>query len=217
MTFLYSVIRKTLILTEILLIKYGLFKSFWTQKSEIDGKPVPWFTIPSIEYINSLELSDYEVFEWGCGNSTLFWANHAKTVISIEDNSEWYARIKKIAPQNSHILLEKSNAQYINALSQQKKKFDIISIDGIKLRFQCAQQAIKFLKKTGFIILDNSDWHPKTIKFLRDEGFLQIDFCGFYHGNGYTGITSIFLQPTTIIQFRNKIQKPIGGLDQLSE
>ncbi len=32
---------------------------------------IPWYTYPAIEYLLSIDLSEMDVFEYGCGNSRL--------------------------------------------------------------------------------------------------------------------------------------------------
>jgi hypothetical protein len=53
----------------------GWFKSF-RAKIPIDQNddPIPWFTYPSIRFIEKRINKDMVVFEYGCGNSTLWWA-----------------------------------------------------------------------------------------------------------------------------------------------
>lgn len=212
---LYLIVRKTLSLAQILFFEYGLLRSLVTQKPEINNRAIPWFTIPAIEYLNSLNLKSKTLFEWGSGNSTLFWADKVKKVIAVEDDNEWMTYVLDKAPKNVSISLAQTKNKYINILKKQHEKFDIIVVDGHH-RLACARQAITHLKATGFIILDNSDWHPLTSKMLREHNLLQIDFHGFYHGNGYTGTTSIFLQKSTKLEFQKLTQKPIGGITQNS-
>lgn len=53
-----------------------------------DGNPIPWYTYPAIEYLSQFDYGGKRVFEYGCGYSSLFWAERAAKVISIEDNPE---------------------------------------------------------------------------------------------------------------------------------
>ena len=57
-----------------------------------DGNPIPWYTYPAIEYLSQFDYSDKEIFEFGCGYSSMFWANRAKKVTSIEDNINWFSK-----------------------------------------------------------------------------------------------------------------------------
>ena len=57
-----------------------------------DGNPIPWYTYPAIEYLSQFDYSQKEIFEFGCGYSSMFWANRAKKVTSIEDNINWFSK-----------------------------------------------------------------------------------------------------------------------------
>mgnify|MGYP000216046892 CR=1 FL=1 len=62
-----------------------------------DGTPIPWYTYPAIEYLSQFDYGGKRVFEYGCGYSSLFLAERAAKVISIEDNPEWFARAAEFA------------------------------------------------------------------------------------------------------------------------
>lgn len=58
----------------ILAFEYGQFKTIKNWECvDKDGNPIPWYTYPAIEFLNSLDFSSKNVFEYGTGNSTLWW------------------------------------------------------------------------------------------------------------------------------------------------
>ncbi len=63
-------------------------------------------------------------------------------------------------------------------------------------RYCCATEICGLLvfnaKDGALVILDNADWYKNTAKLLRDIGFIEVDFHGFSHINGYTFTTSLF-------------------------
>src|SRR3712207_2933796 len=71
-----------------------------TRPVDAKGQPVPWYTYPAIEYVRQLDFSDKEVFEYGSGQSTLFWAQAAKRVVSVEEDEAWHAYVAKKLPAN---------------------------------------------------------------------------------------------------------------------
>lgn len=172
-----------------------------------DGTPIPWYTYPAIEQLSKWDFSRLEVFEYGCGNSTRWWANRAKSVVSVENSREWHEKIlsSKSLPANvTPILSEISSVaapdpsqieKYVHAIDQYGD-FDIIVIDGFspdRTRLACTRVALAHLRKGGMIILDNADWHPESSKVLREAGFLEIDFCGIGPLNTTPETTSLFL------------------------
>ena len=69
----------------ILSIEFGQYKTMYRWDC-VDrfNRPIPWYTYPAIEYIKQLDFSDKTVFEYGSGNSTLFWAQRCKKLVSVE-------------------------------------------------------------------------------------------------------------------------------------
>jgi hypothetical protein len=179
--------------------------------------PIPWYTYPAIEYIKQLDLKDKCVFEWGCGNSSLFFANRSKEVISVEDNLIWYDKINMQKPDNL-FLFHSENEEYVNIISRFNKKFDIIIIDA-NHRYECAKIALDYLVEGGLIILDNSDWFKNSAGIIRQKGMIQVDFHGFGPINKYSWITSLFFSrdfkfnPTS----DNQPEFTIGGLTHVCD
>ncbi|MFC4701030.1 FkbM family methyltransferase [Glaciecola siphonariae] len=175
-----------------------------------DGSPIPWMTYSAIFYLQQLDLRDCSIFEWGSGQSSLFFAQHSYKVISIESNPEWYEHINDEKLKNQTVLL-KSPTDYCECINEMNEKFDVISIDGdIFRRLECAVFALSYLKEGGIILLDNSDWLPNTTEFLRSSGFTQVDFAGPGPINSYLWCTSIFFKGS--ISIKHKQQASPGFL-----
>jgi hypothetical protein len=179
------------------------------------GMPIPWYTYPAIEYIKQIDFQDKRIFEYGSGYSTLFWASRCKHIVSVENDLEWYQRIKKQVPENTDYLFLSNKEDYISAIDKYPGDFDIIIIDGIH-RYDCAVVAQKKLKGDGIIILDNSDWHEKTSNFLRKSDLIEIDMSGFGPINGYTWTTSFYLTRQVHLNPAHDRQPVhgVGGLEQ---
>lgn len=196
----------------ILAFKYGQYKSAKIkQPVAANGDVIPWYTYSAIEFLDQFDYSTDTVFEYGAGNSSLFWAIRAKEVISVEDDEEWYNRIKEKILLNQRIVLAKDKDQYIHSIETQKRLFDIIVIDG-KYRYDVAKFSWKYLREKGLIILDNSDWYPNTCVYLRKTGLHQVDFYGFGPVNGYTWCTSFFFKEALNEKRRTRFHSTIGGI-----
>ena len=86
------------------LFDVGWFNAF--RKGEpIDknNQPIPWFTYPSIDFLDKRLNKNLNVFEFGSGNSSLFFAKRVRKVISVEHNMQWFNKIKTSLPGNSEI------------------------------------------------------------------------------------------------------------------
>ncbi|WP_177236603.1 class I SAM-dependent methyltransferase [Spirosoma endophyticum] len=201
---------------KILSREYGHYKSakLW-QSMDKNGQPIPWYSYPLIEYLQQLDFSQKTIFEYGSGNSTLFWASRSKHVVAIEDDPAWYAQIKPKLPSNVTYLLVDNKEDYVKAIHQFSTSFDVIIVDGSH-RYDCIISARPLLSNTGFIILDNADWFIEATAFLRGTDLIEVDMAGFNPINGYTTVTSLFLtRQVSLSPASDKQPKtPIGGIEQ---
>lgn len=198
-------IRNFLQLQRGILVQYGWLKSSRANKP-VDGKgnPVPWFTYPAIDFLTQFDFSDRTVFEWGAGQSTLFWSTHAKSVVSIENNPEWADYLQPLLSENCELILSTpDNDTYVNQI-ERYGKFDVIVIDGTDYgRPPGARLSVKHLNNGGWVILDNSDQCLQSARILRESGLVEIDFTGFSPGGGYAHTTSIFFRGTHLFNSLN--------------
>lgn len=180
--------------------------------------PLPWYTYPAIEFLQQYDFSTSDVWEFGSGNGSKFWAVRARTVTSLESDPQWYKRGIQELSSNQILLLRPEEEKYVNAIHELNKMYDVIVIDG-KYRYNCAVEALKRIKNGGMIILDNSDWFPNTAKLFRQAGFIQIDFIGPGPVNSYAWCTSIFFRGE--FKFRRRSEssgtKVLGGITQVSD
>ncbi|MFC1462581.1 SAM-dependent methyltransferase [Verrucomicrobiota bacterium] len=183
--------------------KQGHFRSALRWESvDARGEPIPWYSYPAIEFLEQFDFSGKSVFEYGAGNSTLFWAARAARVVSVESNPDWHRNLSKNAPANCKLVLCPEKDRYLGAIAANDPPFDIIAIDGDH-RDEAAAAAPGNLTPNGFVILDNSDWHPAACAALRKADLIQTDFKGFLPIAGYTIATSLFLS-------RNVTMTPLG-------
>ena len=157
-----------------------------------DGNWMPLFTYPCVEYLRQFDLRDKRVFEWGSGASTLYWMDRARSVVSIENNPEWFGIVSRRKNERVRLVLDESR-RFPLRIRDESEPFDLIVIDSRGYRYDCAVEATKKLASGGMIILDNADWHPRSAGVLRDAGLIQVDFSGFKVTESHTSTTSVFL------------------------
>jgi predicted O-methyltransferase YrrM len=176
------------------------------------GDPVPWLTGPALDFLESLDLAGARVFEFGMGASTVYWARRGCTVVGVEMDPAWQRRIESLKLPNVTPRLCADGGFYPRVIDEYSEAFDVILIDGAE-RFRSAQRAVSRLATGGMIVLDNSEWYPQTARRLRDQGFTQIDFCGFAPLNAFTSVTSIFFRQEIRFAYLPKAPSwlPIGG------
>jgi hypothetical protein len=215
----YSYYREQIHNFIILAKEYGQFNTIKSGNSfDKNHELLPWYTYPAIEYLQQLDFRDKTIFEYGCGNSSLFWAERAAKVISVDDDDRWYNEVLKNKKGNQELILAKDKNEYICSINIFDLKYNVIIIDG-NYRYDCAVMAINNLENGGIIIFDNSDWFPKSIEYLRQQNLIQVDFSGFGPAIGFTWSTSIFFDRKFDINYLVEHQQvhPIGGLEHHAE
>ncbi|NWG29547.1 MAG: class I SAM-dependent methyltransferase [Ignavibacteriaceae bacterium] len=174
----------------------GWFNSFKSGKPvDKDNNPIPWFTYPANEFLSERLNKKMNVFEFGSGNSTLFFAARVNQITSVEHNKEWYEKILKNVIANSRTIFVKADNpnEYLSALTQVDQKYDIIIVDGI-YRNECLIESINYLTDGGIIILDDSERpeYSMGVNRILANQFKRIDFWGISPGYLYRKSTSIF-------------------------
>ena len=181
-----------------LAVDYGQFRSILGGRClDANGEPIPWYTYPAIEYLDHLDFSGKDVFEYGSGSSTLWWLRKARSVHSVEDDPDWYRRIAlaEAAPDRLRYELLTDPHAYVSALADTQP--DVIVIDG-NHRPACVDYLIEKYASTDrdlpMILFDNADWYPRSVELLRAQmKWLEVDFHGFGPINAYTWTTTLFV------------------------
>lgn len=195
----------------LLLINFGWLRSYVEQRSiDRDGNPVPWYSYAAIEYLNTLDLKNSRIFEYGCGGSSVFWSERAQEVIAAENDSKWASIVNSYAIKNLKVVECSDRQEYINLPEVLGGNFDMVVIDG-RYRHDCIYVASRVVSQTGIIVLDNADWYPDACDALRSLDWFQVDFSGFGPINAYCTTTSIFIKAHVHLT-RKKSIRPIGGL-----
>jgi len=174
----------------------GWFKAFDTQQAVDDkGQPIPWVTYSFIDFIKPRLTKELSIFEYGSGNSTLFYAKNVRNVVSVEHDEEWYHKIVKQKAKNAEMIfcrLDMAGA-YSKKAASLDKKFDIIIVDG-RDRVNCCKHSIQALTEKGVIVLDDSERkiYNDARTFLMKQGFKELSFSGISPGLFYEKATSVF-------------------------
>lgn len=174
----------------------GWFLSF-DKKESIDknGDPIPWLTYSSIKFIEKRLKKNFNVFEYGCGNSTIWFANKVHSITSVEHDKLWLSKVKSKLPENAvvHHYELNSNNDYAKSINETGKKFNVVIIDG-RQRNECVRFCLDHMTDDGIIIFDNTQENDYKIgiDFLYSNGFREIEFQGILPIVSYNNTTSIF-------------------------
>lgn len=174
----------------------GWFDSHRTSSS-VDGKgsEIPWYTYPAIRFLSERVTNRLAVFEYGSGNSTLWWSRCVGRVVSCEHDPLWHEAVARRLPSHVeyHLIpIDPSNA-YASHIARHQGEFDIVVLDG-RERVRCSLNVLPALTSVGIVVWDNSDRHEYQEGFdhLASNGFKRLDFWGMGPINTYEWCTSIF-------------------------
>jgi hypothetical protein len=161
-----------------------------------DGEPLPWYTYPAIDFLLQRDFKDRHILEFGAGQSTYWWARRAQSVLSIEEDHNWFSALKPKVPSNvtlHYVPVDPvtRSIEPVKAVIEQSavRTFDVIAIDG-HLRRELASIALTLLKPSGAVILDNAEGYGFYDEF-KYSYCRRIDFFGFAPGVSLRHCTSL--------------------------
>lgn len=191
--FLSGEIKDLLSLRNDYLTRTGWINSL-RQKECLDANknPIAWFSYPALHFLESRLERGMNVFEFGSGNSTLYFASRCNSVYSVESDLDWFQLVSKKVKNLEKVRITHSQGKDYYEI-RKEFDFDIVVIDGI-YRNECCKSAIKMLSKSGVIILDNAERleYNDGMNLLRKNGFKRVSFFGLAPLNHYAQDTSIF-------------------------
>jgi SAM-dependent methyltransferase len=132
----------------------------------------PWISPAAILLLDNWLKKTDRGFEWGSGRSTLWLARRVSHLVSIEDNPEWYGKVRERLSNED--LLKSVDYRLIgcgdcNDQSEPEphpygdvigafpdRHFDFIIVDG-NIRLPCMRRALAKLKPGGLLALDNAN------------------------------------------------------------
>jgi len=82
----------------------GWYLSFKKQESiDANSNPIPWFTYPAIDFTEKIVRSNFNVFEFGSGNSSLWFSSRCSNIKSVEHDEKWSTFISNKASKNLQV------------------------------------------------------------------------------------------------------------------
>lgn len=182
----------------------GWFTAF-DQKQAVDGegKALPWVTYSFIDFIKERITKTQHIFEYGSGSSTIFYAERAGKVTSVEHDKGWFDKLKGTSPANAEMIFCElhRDGEYARKATLLNQQFDIIIVDG-RDRVNCCKYSLAALSPDGVVILDDSEreaYEPARM-LLKENGFKEISFSGISPGLFYEKATSVFYKANNCLK-----------------
>lgn len=138
----------------------------------------PWLAQGAIGFLDAALPREGRGLEWGSGRSTRWFATRLAHLTSIEFDAAWYAKVReRIAdlPNVDLRLIELEHdhkegmpafpdpvPRYVAVADElEDASLDFVLVDG-GYRQACVVAVIPKLRPGGLLVIDNSDWLPKT-------------------------------------------------------
>lgn len=200
-TKLYLLIRSfvmTVTTPTVYAAQHGYYKSALSRSVVgSGGDAAPWLTFPLVTFLDTKSYAGRSVLEFGSGQSSLWWAKRADSIVALETDAEWTKRVRETAPANldvKEVPLEFATAEDFAANVKEvvgDARHDVVVVDGGD-RVKALLAAPDHVTDDGIIITDDldlfrqdPDWVHAT-DALRAAGFGSIDFFGLAVGTPFT-------------------------------
>ncbi|AQG81588.1 hypothetical protein AWR27_21115 [Spirosoma montaniterrae] len=166
------------------------------QAIDVTDCPIPWLSYPFIEFIEPRLNKFMNVYEYGSGNSTRWFAKRVGLIHAIEHSLDWYNTIKGNLPDNAILVYEplelkadyhdmafmdvNDETPYSLNIKTRNLLYDIVIVDGVN-RNNCIANSIGCVSSNGVIIVDNLEYSGQMqagLNLLKDAGFKRLEFWG---------------------------------------
>jgi hypothetical protein len=145
------------------------------------GDPIPWMNYPVISLLEERLTNDLNLFEYGSGYSTLFYAKRVRKVTSVEYDQKWFQVVNSQVPNNVTIIYRKKDVDgdYCRAIASTGEQYDVVIVDG-RDRMNCVKQSLLRISPYGVILLDDSqlEKYQSAIVMAREMGFKTLHLEG---------------------------------------
>ncbi|MCD8539808.1 MAG: FkbM family methyltransferase [Leadbetterella sp.] len=171
------------------------------QAVDAQGAPIPWLTYSLLDFLEGRLNRSISLFEYGSGNSTLYFADRVGFIQSVEYDKAWFDLIQQKMPGNVELTFTGLEGDgYQKVILEAQRDFDIILIDG-RRRVECLKNSVQRLSPGGVLLLDDSERedYREAFTFMQEKGFRHIPFSGIAIGSIHGKCTSVFYRPENVL------------------
>ena len=182
-----------------------------------EGDYKPFISDNATAFFEEIVEPKFRVFEYGSGESTIWFAQRAAYVITVEDVKEWLKmvleRLKdlgldhkaeglympwEMGPDSLQMIQE-----YAESINQYPdNSFDLVFCDGLAhARSRCPALVMSKVKVGGWLVIDDVGWNPVRLgtEIVREGEWPEIRRGGFcraaWDGQTRNTVTSFFRRP----------------------
>jgi len=152
----------------------------------------PLLTKPFLDYLTKVKTNNKTLLEIGSGNSTVFFENIFRKVISLEDNQIWYDKVFKKCKKADLIMFNQKNIYpTLNDCLNRRPHYILIDNDPTNISRLDLAEFVHLNKDYGsMIILDNGEKNLEAYSLLKSN-YYCLDFVGQRYDKK-TSVTSLF-------------------------
>lgn len=181
----------------------GWFRSFSAKRSvDAAGRPIPWWSYGVIDFVEERLGKTMSVLEFGAGGSSVWLAARVSEVVTVENDHKWAAIVRSFIPANVHLIELPVPGKLVadDIPPPAGRKFQLLIVDALANRIDCATAGLPFLAEDGVVLWDNTDgpgW--REIKGLMSaHGFKEISFSGISPQEVSLSRTTIFYKSSNV-------------------
>jgi hypothetical protein len=167
-----------------------------------NGNPIPWMNFAVVKLLEDRLQYDFNLFEYGSGYSTYFYANKVRSVTSVEYDKKWFDIIKPQLPENVLLIFKNKDVDgdYCRVIGSTKEQYDVVIVDG-RDRVNCVKQSIAALSPKGIVVLDDSQRarYLEGIEFAERNGFSALNIEGLKATDGGVDRSTILYRRDNIL------------------
>jgi hypothetical protein len=164
------------------------------------NKLIPLLTFDFLDYFKKYDLKDKICVEIGSGDSTIYWSNYFKKIISYENDLNYFNDIKEKTKNMLNVNILKLQKDIFSDVIFKKNinEADVVIIDN-NPNFIDREKFCIFVDKNknekSLIVLDNGTWNLNAYHYML-KNYFCMDFPGKNKDNEIT-VTSLFFKKKT--------------------
>lgn len=168
---------------------------------DAEGEAVPWMTQPFLDFLRPRIQPHWQVFEYGAGTSTLFFARRTAAVLAVEHDAAFAAELSARLPAKARVIVwPESSAEYAGAVAHMRPPPHLVCVDG-RNRVRCVAAALPCLDPAGVLVLDDAERpeYAAALVHLRQAGFRSVEFHGLAPGQVRRKCTAVFYRADNVL------------------
>jgi predicted O-methyltransferase YrrM len=165
----------------------------------------PWMVAAAVARLDGLLQPDWELFEFGSGRSTAWFAARVGRVVSVEHDPAWHSQVVSLLEQariaNVDLRLVELDSFPAQMEGFPASSFDVVVVDGWDMeeprarRVPCVEAAAPKVRPGGYLVLDDSERPAYAIVAQLLDGWEASRFSGIRDPAYPSGETALFRRP----------------------